>query len=129
MPQKRRPAFVTPFSSQKVINQTTGQTSNEKAQLQTPAGSFIFPVSSSKIGKVQHVTPITKRKIKQGLSKVIDTYPQGADPESPAWTFLAVSQTTTCGDNDEGMNRENEEVESESKRNNDTGIPYTGTYE
>ena len=113
MASKRKPVFVTPFSSQKTANedkeqnqaktprgtaQTPAGTKNFPAgTTKTPAGTFFFPVSSARVDKIQHVTPMTKNKIKQGLCKAIAACPQGADPNSPSWTFLAVSQATSVG--------------------------------
>lgn len=110
---KRKPVFVTPFSSQKMTNEDkernqaktpkrtaqslTRMTNISAGATKTPAGAFFFPVSSSRMDKIQHVTPMTKNMIKQGLSQVIAACPEGADPNSPSWTFLAVSQATSVG--------------------------------
>ena len=97
MPAKKKQVFVTPFSSQKTQDGAEGN-DPLKQRKQTPVGSFFFPVSASRIEKIQHVTPMTRKKIRQGLSKAIGTFPQGLDPKSPAVTFLTVSQATESGE-------------------------------
>ena len=127
---RKKPVFVTPFSSQKTTNedkldkgQSQTKTPNETSKIprgsraKTPAGTFFFPVSSSRLDKIQHVTPMTKNKIKQGLCKAIAACPS-TDPDSPALTFLAISQATTVG----GQSQEKSKTDQPYKETEDNPV-------
>lgn len=117
MPLKRKSIFVTPFSSQKTTDTEKRLSNPKQTQTKTPAGTFLFPVSSSKVEKIQHVTPMTKNMIKQGICRVVESFPHGADPNSPTWTFLAISQTTSIGDQIDEKSQTDEEQSAEGKAN------------